>query len=78
MIAARWYPSPEPLYRRWIDTYGGDQFDAVVREVLGLADRVAPALTDAQRRAMRERFVVASRYEWMFWDAAYRLQRWPV
>jgi thiaminase/transcriptional activator TenA len=70
--------SPDPLYRRWIDTYGGEQFDAVVREVRELTDRVASELTEAQRLAMRSRFVLASRYEWMFWDSAYRLQRWPV
>ena len=70
--------SPDPLYRKWIDTYGGGEFDEVVREVRSLADRVAAELTEAQREAMRDRFVVASRYEWMFWDSAYRLQRWPV
>jgi thiaminase/transcriptional activator TenA len=70
--------SPDPLYQRWIDTYAGDQFDAVVREVLELTDRVAADLTEDQRLAMQSRFVLASRYEWMFWDAAYQLQRWPV
>ena len=70
--------SPEPLYGRWIDTYGGEEFDRVVRDVLALTDRVAPTLTAAQRSAMHARFIVGSRYEWMFWDSAYRLQRWPV
>ncbi|CAN5809803.1 thiaminase II [soil metagenome] len=70
--------SPEPLYQRWIETYGGEAFDQVVQEVLALTDRVAPELTDAQRDAMRRRFLTASRYEWMFWDMAFQLQRWPV
>lgn len=70
--------SPEPLYQRWIETYGGEQFDEVVRQVLALTDQVAPERTEAQRAIMRERFVVGTRYEWMFWDAAYQLQRWPV
>jgi thiaminase (transcriptional activator TenA) len=70
--------SPDPLYRLWIETYGGDAFDRVVTRVRGLADAIAPTLTDAQRAEMRRRFVVAGRYEWMFWDMAHRLERWPV
>ena len=70
--------SPDPLYRRWIEAYGGADFDRLVGEVLAVADALAPALTEAQRAAMRRRFVTAGRYEWMFWEMAYRLQSWPV
>jgi thiaminase/transcriptional activator TenA len=70
--------SPDPLFSKWIDTYGGEEFDEVVREVLGLTDRIAPGLTEEQRSAMTSRFVTGTRYEWMFWDSAYRLERWPV
>lgn len=70
--------SPDPLYQRWIETYGGEEFDEVVREVLTLTDQVAPTLVEAQRLAMRQRFVLASRYEWMFWDMAFQMQRWSV
>ena len=35
--------SPDPLYPRWIDTYGGEEFAAVVRAVLELTDRLGPA-----------------------------------
>lgn len=70
--------SPNPLYQRWIDTYGGEQFDEVVQQVLDLTNRIAPTLTDDQRDRMTERFVLGTRYEWMFWDGAYQLQRWPV
>jgi len=27
---------------------------------------------------MEEAFVASSRYEYMFWDAAYRMEEWPV
>ena len=70
--------SPDPVYGRWIATYGGEAFDAVVGEVLALTDREGLGLTDAQFDAMRHRFVTASRYEWMFWEMAHRLERWPV
>lgn len=70
--------SPEPCYRRWLETYGGDEFDLVVRDVLSLTDRVSPTLTELQRGTMQVLFVLGSRYEWMFWDSAWRLERWPV
>lgn len=70
--------SPEPLYQRWIDTYAGEDFGAVVAEVLALTDRVAAAASEAERDRMTERFVTTSRYEWMFWDAGWRQETWPV
>ncbi len=70
--------SPNPLYRRWIETYGGEEFGRVVREVLQLTDRIAEALTPAQRAAAARHFVTTSRYEWMFWEMGWRMERWPV
>ena len=70
--------SPDPLYARWIAMYGGDAFQAVVDAVLSETDRVGAALSDAELALMRERFTTTSRYEWMFWDAGWRREEWPV
>jgi thiaminase/transcriptional activator TenA len=71
--------SPNPLYQRWIDTYGGEEFGALVDEsVLNLADEVCENLNPAQKARVTEAFTITSRYEWMFWDAAWRLEEWPV
>jgi thiaminase/transcriptional activator TenA len=70
--------SPDPLYRRWIETYGGEQFAAVVRAVLEFTDRLGPELAEAERRRAGERFVATSRYEWMFWEMGYRREQWPL
>ena len=70
--------SPDPRYQRWIDTYAGEEFAAVVDQVLALADRVGPTLgTDDAQRA-EQHFVATARYEWMFWDAAWREDAWPI
>jgi len=63
--------SPEPLYQRWIDTYGGEEFAEIVRAVLALTDRLGMRMSEDEREAMTERFQVTSRYEWMFWDMGY-------
>ena len=70
--------SPDPRYQRWIDTYGGEEFAALVRAVLALADRIGPRLSDDERAAMTRHVVTTSRYEWMFWDAAWRHEAWPI
>jgi thiaminase/transcriptional activator TenA len=70
--------SPNEQYNRWIRTYGGDQFAAVVREVLALVDRVDDDLPEAERVRAHDRFATAARYEWMFWDMAYRREQWPL
>ena len=70
--------SPDPLYQRWIDTYGGEEFEAVVRAVIELTDRLGPQLSAADVERMTERFRTTSRYEWMFWDMALRREPWPL
>ncbi|MGH8868749.1 MAG: thiaminase II [Actinomycetes bacterium] len=70
--------SPDPLYRRWIDTYGGEDFQKVVAEVLALVDRVGTEASDAEKERVRGHVVTTTRYEYMFWDAAWRLESWPV
>jgi thiaminase/transcriptional activator TenA len=70
--------SPNPRYRKWIKTYGGEEFGALVEAVLDLTNRVCEDLNPAQKARVMEAFVTTSRYEWMFWDAAWKLERWPV
>lgn len=70
--------SPDPLYARWISTYGGEEFQAVVDAVLALTDRVGEGLSAGESAAVRDHVVATARYEWMFWDAAYRRESWPV
>jgi thiaminase/transcriptional activator TenA len=70
--------SPDPRYQRWIDTYGGDEFGAVVQEVLAATDRLGPGLSPPERDQAHRHFRTSSRYEWMFWDMGYRQERWPV
>lgn len=70
-------PSPNPQYRRWIETYGGPEFQAVVADVLDTVDRIGPTLSEAERARFHQHVAVTTRYEWMFWDAAWRLETWP-
>lgn len=70
--------SSDPRYQRWIDSYGGEEFAATVAEVLALTDRLGLTLSEAEQATAQRHFVVTSRYEWMFFDAAHRREQWPV
>jgi len=70
--------SPNPRYRKWIETYGGEEFGALVEAVLDLTDETCEDLNPAQKAHVTKAFVITSRYEWMFWDAAWRQEGWPV
>lgn len=70
--------STDSRYQRWIDSYGGEEFAGTVAEVLALADRTGPSLTAGQEAVARAHFATTARYEWMFFDAAYRREQWPV
>jgi thiaminase/transcriptional activator TenA len=70
--------SPKPLFQRWIETYASADFGAVVAGVLRAADTIAKALSQNERESMRRHFITTSRYEWMFWDMAYRRETWPL
>ena len=70
--------SPNRRYQRWIDTYADDEYQAIVAEVLALADDVGLTLCAAEETRARVHFATTARYEWMFWDAAWRREVWPV
>jgi thiaminase/transcriptional activator TenA len=70
--------SPDPLYARWIDTYGGEEFGQAVQAVLDLTDEVGPPASRAAQASAMRHFATTARYEWMFWDAAYRQVSWPI
>jgi thiaminase/transcriptional activator TenA len=70
--------SPNPQYQQWIDTYAGDEFAALVAEVLDLVDRTGPSLGPVERERAQRHLRMTARYEWMFWDAAYRQESWPL
>jgi len=47
-------------------------------EVLDLADQVGSVISPVERSQANAHYRVTSRYEWMFWDAAWRREGWPL
>ena len=75
-LADRGLPDGQPLYRRWIETYGSPEFAALADWLRSYLDRAAGGIGEDGRRRLAEIFEISSRYEYMFWDSAYRQEDW--
>lgn len=73
-LAAR----PDHPYREWLAMYADPAFAADARRADELADDAAGRATEAERAAMHDAYALATRFEWMFWDASFRGERWPT
>ncbi|WP_327086554.1 thiaminase II [Nonomuraea sp. NBC_01738] len=67
--------SPDPLYAWWIETYGGEGYQETTAGALDLLDELTPG--PGERERMLDRALTTARYEWLFWDAAWRREGWP-
>lgn len=63
-------------YQRWIDQYASEDFSASVHQALAMMNAEASRLDPAARRAVLKIFVLSARYEYLFWDMAWRQEKW--
>jgi len=68
--------SRKPAYQRWIDQYAGEEYGKTVRRVLSMTDHAAASATPAVRTRAHDLFVLSARYEYLFWDMAWREEQW--
>ena len=67
-----------PRYAKWIRIYADPEFAALAGWCRDLLDRLAAGADGAARRRMEDAFLTSSRYEYLFWEMAWRLETWPV
>lgn len=65
-------------YKNWIDTYAGEDFAKSVAQAIEIANQLAENSSKALQEEMLEAFEMATKLEWMFWDSAYRLEKWEI
>lgn len=71
-------PRRPKIYRQWIETYASEDYWKPVREQIQVMDHLGRKAGREEKDLMRSHFVLSSRYEYLFWDQAYRLEEWPV
>ncbi len=67
--------NPNKLYVEWAKAYLSKEYEDLVNELIEVVDAL---YTGAKYEKLKEIFLTASRFEWMFWDMAYRMEKWPV
>lgn len=76
-LDARGRPDDE-RYAQWIEMYAGEEFTELTEWCKDLVNRIAADASPAERETYRDLFLTSARYEYMFWDAAWREEEWPV
>ena len=70
--------SEHPIYGQWTQFYVEGLLEGSVAAWRGFVDKMADRAGAVELEAMRQAFLISSRYEYMFWEAAYNRQEWPV
>ena len=65
-------------YADWIAGYDDPAYEKTVDLAMGIGSDIALGLTPEERMSMTAAFLRSNRLEWMFWDAAWRLETWPA
>jgi thiaminase/transcriptional activator TenA len=76
-LRARGMP-PEPRYRKWIELYASPEFAAYGRWLRETLEAHAPHLAPAHVARLKTTFHTSSRWEYLFWEMAWRMERWSV
>ena len=71
-------PKPSHPFCEWLKLYGSPEFANVAKWMRHVVNKCAQSAGKAEKARMEEAFLISSRYEWMFWDMAWREERWPV
>ena len=77
-IGSRITMPEHPVYSAWVSFYVEGGLEDSVAAWRGFLDDEAEQAGTREREAMRRAFITSSRYEWMFWDMAYRREAWPL
>ena len=61
------------IYRRWASVYYSEQYAELLKIIRDVIDS-SPKNIDEIKRV----FELSLRYEYLFWDYAYKMERWPI
>jgi thiaminase/transcriptional activator TenA len=69
--------NPSTLYRQWASAYLSSEYRSLVENLRGRVDALWGE-RGGDYGELRRIFLIASRYEYLFWDMAYKREEWPV
>jgi len=69
---------PSHPYHKWAATYGGEEYQAYVRWMVQTLNKLGTGLPDERTAQLNRYFRLGCRYEWLFWEMAWREESWPL
>ncbi len=75
-LAAEEHPTRPPLYTEWIKTYSSQEYGALAHWLRELLDELGEMASKEERGRMEAGFHISSRYEYAFWEMAWRKEKW--
>ncbi|MCM3253412.1 MULTISPECIES: thiaminase II [Priestia] len=66
------------FYREWIEMYSSEEFGELATWCINLFDSLTEDKSEAELEKLEEIFLNTTRFEYMFWDMAYKEAMWPV
>ena len=66
-----------PVYEDWCQAYNAAEYSEIVAVYKDLVDFYSEDAGDSMKEKMRRHFAVSMQYEYLFWDMAYSMEKWP-
>ncbi|WP_394139846.1 thiaminase II [Cytobacillus oceanisediminis] len=70
--------SEHDLYGDWIKMYSSEEFGELATWCIRLMDKAANGKSEEELLKLENIFLNTTRFEYMFWDAAYNKEMWPT
>lgn len=64
-----------PIYLEWINTYRSKEYIELTNKLIELVDKYSDI---SNYEKLKRIFIQSSRYEYMFWDMAYNMEKWTI
>ena len=77
MLGASMTAPADSFHARWIAGYNAPEYRELTAWLRRFVDRLGKSASDEEEERMRQAFHASTQYEYLFWDAAWRLELWP-
>jgi len=72
-------PTPsDQRYAKWVAMYSSGEFADLAQWCRDLLDNLAAGLPERDLQKLEAAFLTSSRYEWRFWEMAWKMERWEI
>jgi thiaminase/transcriptional activator TenA len=77
MLSKRLKAPAGSFHAKWVAGYTAPEYRALTSWLRSFVDGMEESVSEEQRARMLRAFRASTRYEYLFWDAAWRLRGWP-